>query len=40
MPTGVIAALPGMLIVTQSPGVHQEIADLLEELDSASAEGG
>jgi len=38
-PTGVIEALPGMLIVTQSQGAHREIADLLEELREASDTG-
>ena len=36
-PTGVIEALPGMLVITQSQGAHREIAALLEDL-AASAE--
>ncbi|MBX3444350.1 MAG: hypothetical protein KF774_18250 [Planctomyces sp.] len=35
-PTGVIEALPGVLIITQSQSAHREIAALLEDLSAAS----
>tara|TARA_R100000789_G_scaffold31336_2_gene34835 strand:- start:2966 stop:4411 length:1446 start_codon:yes stop_codon:yes gene_type:complete len=37
-PTGTIETLPNMLIISQSRGAHQEIADLLEQLQAASVQ--